>query len=137
SRLRKSWAKMARLLPSAPSARSSTATAMSPAPVSSPIGQSRRSTARLATTHSTSKACLSMTRSPLSPTTAHVIDSSTGESIPGLYATGWIKRGPVGLIGNTKSDAKDTTAMLIEDYLAGKLTAADKRDPEAIINLLE
>ena len=67
----------------------------------------------------------------------HVIDSSTGESIPGLYATGWIKRGPIGLIGNTKSDAKDTTTMLIEDYVSGKLTAADNRDPEAIINLLE
>ncbi|HCJ69784.1 FAD-dependent oxidoreductase [Corynebacterium casei] len=67
----------------------------------------------------------------------HVIDSSTGESIPGLYATGWIKRGPIGLIGNTKSDAKDTTTMLVEDYTSGKLTAADKRDPEDIINLLE
>lgn len=60
-----------------------------------------------------------------------------GQQVPGVYATGWIKRGPIGLIGNTKSDAKDTTTMLIEDYVSGKLTAADKRDPEAIINLLE
>ena len=27
--------------------------------------------------------------------------------------------------------------MLVEDYLSGKLAAADKRDPEAIVNLLE
>ena len=51
----------------------------------------------------------------------HVLDDS-GNPIPGLYATGWIKRGPVGLIGNTKSDAKETTDMLIADALAGRLT---------------
>ena len=35
--------------------------------------------------------------------------------MPGLYATGWIKRGPVGLIGHTKSDAMETIACVIED----------------------
>ena len=38
-----------------------------------------------------------------------------GEQIPGIYATGWIKRGPVGLIGHTKSDAMETLECLIED----------------------
>ncbi|QZY53229.1 FAD-dependent oxidoreductase [Leucobacter tenebrionis] len=38
-----------------------------------------------------------------------------GEQIPGVYATGWIKRGPVGLIGHTKSDAMETLECLIED----------------------
>lgn len=38
-----------------------------------------------------------------------------GTPIPGLYTTGWIKRGPVGLIGATKSDAKETLASLLED----------------------
>ena len=51
----------------------------------------------------------------------HVVDP-TGEIVPGVYVTGWIKRGPVGLIGNTKSDAKETTDMLIADALAGRLT---------------
>ncbi|MEN9753032.1 MAG: hypothetical protein RL670_723 [Actinomycetota bacterium] len=35
--------------------------------------------------------------------------------IPGVYATGWIKRGPVGLIGHTKSDALETIGNLIVD----------------------
>ncbi|MEY4313381.1 MAG: hypothetical protein RLZZ319_890 [Actinomycetota bacterium] len=35
--------------------------------------------------------------------------------IPGVYATGWIKRGPVGLIGHTKSDAMETVAHLVKD----------------------
>jgi ferredoxin--NADP+ reductase len=43
-----------------------------------------------------------------------VLDSS-GAPIPGVYATGWIKRGPVGLIGHTKSDAMETIACVIED----------------------
>ncbi len=38
-----------------------------------------------------------------------------GEPIPGLYVTGWIKRGPIGLIGHTKSDAAQTVAHLLAD----------------------
>jgi len=38
-----------------------------------------------------------------------------GEVIPGMYATGWIKRGPVGLIGHTKSDAMETISHLVRD----------------------
>ena len=41
-----------------------------------------------------------------------VIDDD-GESVHGVYATGWIKRGPVGLIGHTKSDAMETVRNLI------------------------
>jgi ferredoxin--NADP+ reductase len=53
--------------------------------------------------------------------------ASTGDAdapvIPGLYATGWIKRGPVGLIGHTKSDAMETIAHLVADAEAGRLSA--------------
>jgi ferredoxin--NADP+ reductase len=51
-----------------------------------------------------------------------------GEPIPGTYVTGWIKRGPIGLIGHTKSDAAETVAHLLED--TGP--TAPQRDPEAI-----
>lgn len=37
------------------------------------------------------------------------------EIMPGVYATGWIKRGPVGLIGHTKSDAMETIQHLVDD----------------------
>ncbi len=43
-----------------------------------------------------------------------VVDDS-GDQVQGLYATGWIKRGPVGLIGHTKSDATETIENLIAD----------------------
>ena len=38
-----------------------------------------------------------------------------GKRVDGLYATGWIKRGPVGLIGHTKSDAFETITNLVSD----------------------
>ncbi|MEO8093858.1 MAG: FAD-dependent oxidoreductase [Pseudolysinimonas sp.] len=41
---------------------------------------------------------------------------ATGDEVlPGVYATGWIKRGPVGLIGHTKSDAMETISHLVTD----------------------
>ncbi len=43
-----------------------------------------------------------------------VVDQ-TGNTVAGLYATGWIKRGPVGLIGHTKSDALETIENLLAD----------------------
>ncbi|HCT13905.1 MAG TPA: pyridine nucleotide-disulfide oxidoreductase [Corynebacterium nuruki] len=41
------------------------------------------------------------------------------ETIPGLYTTGWVRRGPVGLIGNTKGDANQAVANLLEDQENG------------------
>jgi ferredoxin--NADP+ reductase len=38
-----------------------------------------------------------------------------GSPLPGTYVTGWIKRGPVGLIGHTKSDATQTVELLLAD----------------------
>jgi ferredoxin--NADP+ reductase len=39
----------------------------------------------------------------------------SNDRVPGVYATGWIKRGPVGRIGHTKSDAMETVRHLIND----------------------
>ncbi|TJY64650.1 pyridine nucleotide-disulfide oxidoreductase [Arthrobacter sp. CAU 1506] len=63
-----------------------------------------------------------------------VIDES-GSPVPGIYATGWIKRGPVGLIGHTKGDALETIGFLLEDRL--DLPAAEEPDEDAIVKLLE
>ncbi len=38
-----------------------------------------------------------------------------GQAVPGLYATGWIKRGPSGLIGTNRADSVATIGALIED----------------------
>lgn len=57
-----------------------------------------------------------------------------GQQVPGVYVTGWIKRGPVGLIGHTKSDANQTITCLLED-LDG-LAPAEISDPDAILDQL-
>jgi ferredoxin/flavodoxin---NADP+ reductase len=44
-----------------------------------------------------------------------------GEPLPGVYAVGWIKRGPTGILGTNKRDADETIAGLIEDMDAGAL----------------
>jgi ferredoxin--NADP+ reductase len=44
-----------------------------------------------------------------------VLRRESNERVPGVYATGWIKRGPVGLIGHTKSDAMETVRHIIND----------------------
>ncbi|MFS0714200.1 FAD-dependent oxidoreductase [Microbacterium sp. 2P01SA-2] len=44
-----------------------------------------------------------------------VLHADSNERVPGVYATGWIKRGPVGLIGHTKSDAMETVRHVIND----------------------
>ncbi|WP_436892167.1 FAD-dependent oxidoreductase [Nocardiopsis dassonvillei] len=55
--------------------------------------------------------------------------------IPGVYATGWIKRGPVGLIGHTKGDALETVTNLVSDRES--FTPAAEPDPVAFRALLE
>ncbi|CAL4859047.1 FAD-dependent oxidoreductase [Microbacterium sp. MM2322] len=63
-----------------------------------------------------------------------VVEKGSNERVPGVYATGWIKRGPVGLIGHTKSDAMETIRHLINDQ-ASWWTPEDSSD-DAIISLL-
>ena len=58
-----------------------------------------------------------------------------GSALPGAYVTGWIKRGPVGLIGHTKSDAAQTIDLLISDI--DSLTAPEQPSPEAVDRYLD
>jgi len=49
-----------------------------------------------------------------------VIDEA-GTPLAGVYCTGWIKRGPSGVIGTNKKDATETVELLLEDAAAGLL----------------
>ncbi|WP_307857495.1 FAD-dependent oxidoreductase [Paenarthrobacter sp. DKR-5] len=63
-----------------------------------------------------------------------VLDAA-GTPVPGIYATGWIKRGPVGLIGHTKGDALETVTYLLADR--GGLPQAAAPEEGAVVELLE
>jgi ferredoxin--NADP+ reductase len=54
--------------------------------------------------------------------------------MPGVYATGWIKRGPVGLIGHTKSDAMETIKHVVRDQ--ANWWTPTHPDEESVVDLL-
>ncbi|NML49184.1 FAD-dependent oxidoreductase [Streptomyces sp. R302] len=59
------------------------------------------------------------------------------EPMASTYVTGWIRRGPVGLIGHTKGDANETVANLLEDFAAGRLLTPANPETDAIVAFLE
>ncbi len=63
-----------------------------------------------------------------------VLHGENNERVSGVYATGWIKRGPVGLIGHTKSDAMETVRHIINDQ--GSWWQPEHPDEAAIPALL-
>lgn len=58
------------------------------------------------------------------------------ETLPGVYATGWVRRGPVGLIGNTKGDANEVVDNLLADAGAGRGFNPSEPGLDAIEKLL-
>ncbi|MFE5480278.1 pyridine nucleotide-disulfide oxidoreductase, partial [Nocardia sp. NPDC056541] len=64
-------------------------------------------------------------------------DTAEGDArfMPATYVTGWIKRGPVGLIGHTKGDANETIACLLDDAKA--FAPAPKPELDAVTEFLE
>jgi len=59
-----------------------------------------------------------------------------GTAVPGVYAVGWIKRGPTGILGTNKRDAEETVAALVEDLRGGALPEPEQPGREAIDALL-
>jgi ferredoxin--NADP+ reductase len=58
------------------------------------------------------------------------------EPLPGVYAVGWIKRGPTGILGTNKRDAEETVRCLVEDLRAGALPPPPNPAPDQIDALL-
>ncbi|MGI5355098.1 FAD-dependent oxidoreductase [Streptomyces sp. CA-252508] len=59
-----------------------------------------------------------------------------GEHMASTYVTGWIRRGPVGLIGHTKGDANETVANLLEDHREGRLLTPASPEEDAVVEFL-
>jgi ferredoxin--NADP+ reductase len=59
-----------------------------------------------------------------------------GEPLPGVYAVGWIKRGPTGILGTNKRDAEETVLRLAEDLAAGACPVPPNPAPEQIDALI-
>ncbi|MDH2456446.1 FAD-dependent oxidoreductase [Corynebacterium bovis] len=63
-------------------------------------------------------------------------EAASREVLPGVYTTGWIRRGPVGLIGNTKGDANEAVANLLADHADGVGFDPEAPGEDAVLDLL-
>ena len=66
-------------------------------------------------------------------TRGRVLDGAV--TLPGLYVTGWLKRGPTGIIGTNRADSVETVESLLADLSKG--CTLGKRGAEAVGELLE
>ncbi|NUP29464.1 MAG: FAD-dependent oxidoreductase [Nocardia sp.] len=63
------------------------------------------------------------------------VTGADGQPVTGVYVSGWIKRGPRGVIGSNRIDSEETVEGLIADFIAGKLVAptADRDALRALV----
>ena len=61
------------------------------------------------------------------------VTDSAGNHQIGEYVSGWIKRGPSGVIGTNKKDSQDTVDKIVEDAAADRLNEPVTDDIEAMI----
>jgi len=70
------------------------------------------------------------------PNDAGQVSDESGRQEPGLYAVGWIKRGPSGVIGTNKKDAQETVDTLLEDVRHQRIGTPSSPEPDSIEQLL-
>jgi ferredoxin/flavodoxin---NADP+ reductase len=70
------------------------------------------------------------------PNQAGRVLGTDGAALPGVYAVGWIKRGPTGILGTNKRDADETVTSLVDDLHAGRLPQPASPGQDAIDRLL-
>jgi ferredoxin/flavodoxin---NADP+ reductase len=61
------------------------------------------------------------------------VTDADGSHLRGEYVSGWIKRGPSGVIGTNKKDSQDTVDKILEDARAGRLNQPVSDDIEEMI----
>ena len=66
-----------------------------------------------------------------------MVDPATKAPLAGLYAGGWIKRGPSGVIGTNKPDAVETADAMLADVAAGTHLNPEHPSPEAAEALIK
>jgi ferredoxin--NADP+ reductase len=66
-----------------------------------------------------------------------VVDPGKDEAVTGVYVSGWIKRGPSGIIGTNKPDAGETVDCMLEDLAAGAVLSPANADSESASSMVE
>ncbi|MGH0147208.1 UNVERIFIED_CONTAM: hypothetical protein FKN15_052790 [Acipenser sinensis] len=58
------------------------------------------------------------------------------QQAPGLYCSGWVKRGPTGVIATTMNDSFDTARSVLEDMESGQLDTSTPRAGSCALHAL-
>ena len=66
-----------------------------------------------------------------------ITDISEENTLTGLYCTGWIKRGPTGVIGTNKTDSAETVALMLEDINNNNIFQPENPTSEKIAVLIK
>jgi ferredoxin--NADP+ reductase len=66
-----------------------------------------------------------------------VLNPDTEQPLIGVYATGWIKRGPTGVIGTNKPDSVETVTSMLEDLAQGAHWQPSHPDAQAAEALVQ
>jgi adrenodoxin-NADP+ reductase len=53
-----------------------------------------------------------------------------GKVVPGVYTSGWVKRGPTGVIASTMYDAFETADAIVNDWVTGEREFMNAEDEE-------
>ena len=61
-----------------------------------------------------------------------VTEVQSGKPCTGIYVSGWIKRGPTGVIGTNKKDGTETATTMLEDARSSAVLVPENSDPTAI-----
>jgi ferredoxin/flavodoxin---NADP+ reductase len=75
------------------------------------------------------------TRSYTVPNAHGRVLSETGQPLPGEYVSGWLKRGPTGVIGTNKADAAETVQALLSDLAGGPDVSEGKLPRPGLLRL--
>ncbi len=65
-----------------------------------------------------------------------VMDPNTHQPLVGEYASGWIKRGPTGVIGTNKPDSVETVTCMLEDLEKGAILNSSQPDAKNVEDLV-
>lgn len=65
-----------------------------------------------------------------------VLDPETKQPRVGEYTSGWIKRGPSGVVGTNKPDSVETVTCMLEDLRAGSILQPSSADAASIEQLV-
>jgi ferredoxin--NADP+ reductase len=65
-----------------------------------------------------------------------VLDAASKTALAGLYTSGWIKRGPSGVIGTNKPDSVETATAMADDARAGVVLQPTAATADAALALV-